>query len=46
VICKEGKKDSTIEMIYDSGLGAIFEVEEASKDLKPSTLNNYSLLLV
>lgn len=33
-------------MIYDSGLGAVFEVEEASKDLKPSTLNNFSLLLV
>lgn len=46
LICKEGKKEETLEMVYDSGFGAVIEVEEASKELKTSTLNNYSLLLV
>ena len=46
VLCKEGNKEKVLEIIYDSGLGAIFEVEEVKKQLKPSFLNQFDMLLV
>lgn len=45
-LCKEGKREHFLDLIYDSGLGAQIDVEEVKKELKPSHLTNYDLLLV
>ncbi len=45
-ICKEGKRESMLQMIFDAELGAIIDVEESSKELKPSHLNKFDIVIV
>ena len=34
-----------LSLVHDSGLGAIFEVEEVNNDLKTALLNKYDTLI-
>jgi hypothetical protein len=34
-----------LSLVHDSGLGAIFEVEEVNNDLKTAFLNKYDTLI-
>ena len=46
LLCKEGKRESVLTAVHDSGLGEIFEVEEVTKNLKSSHLNKYDIVLI
>ncbi len=35
-----------LQMVYDADLGAMFDVEESSKELKPSHLNKFDVVIV
>lgn len=45
-LCREGKREQFLDLIYDSGLGSHFDVQEVTKDLKPAHLSKYDLVLV
>lgn len=35
-----------LQMVFDAELGAIFDVEESKKELKPSHLNKFDVVIV
>lgn len=46
LLCREGKRETVLEMVFDSGLGEMFDVEEVTKKLKSSHLNKYDVLMI